>query len=430
MYAELCCRSYYSFLEGASSPDALAYQAAALGLSAIALTDRNGLYGALAFYRACREVNIKPIIGAQLTIEGGDENVYMMLTHHHDAGDRALCFELATLAGESNLPIVATNAPWYAKKEEGRLHDVLLCIKHRVTINTSHHQRPGNHNRHLKTPKAMQKLFHLFPEAIQNSLEVARRCDLNLDFSSYRVPDFPLPPDHTIDSYLAALTMENLSKRYASVTDEICRKVQEELLDREDVIQYVYKKYGLDHVAMVCTFITFQARSAIREVGKVLEIPDTLLDRLARLTSSYGTKDLFHDQEIHAPPLPTSQAWDLLRGEYSAQGFSAKRHPIALLRQRLNEKGVISSQQLQMAQDPTQVKLGGLVVCRQRPPTAKGFAFLTLEDEFGLMNIIIPPNLYEQVRTIFRLTPLVYVEGTRDEREGIVNVRATHLAAL
>ena len=64
---------------------------------------------------------------------------------------------------------------------------------------------------------------------------------------------------------------------------------QEGIPDREEVIQYVYRKYGKDHVAMVCTYITFQDRSAIREVGKVLELPEDELDRMAKMVGHYGS---------------------------------------------------------------------------------------------------------------------------------------------
>ncbi len=451
-FVELCCRSYFSFLEGASSPDALAHQAAELGLKALALTDRNGLYGAYTFYRACRSVGIKPIIGAQLTLEGGDEiivlctdasgytklsllltdahrgrskgdplvtwqhlqrlagggliclaggkmgktdaqsllrykelfgdgNLYVALTHHHDAGDKVLCKKTAKIAQELGLPLVVTNAVCYSKKPEGHLHDVLLCIKNHVTLSNSHHHRPGNHQRYLKSPKVMCRLFHDYPEALQNTLAIANRCNISLDFSSYRVPDFPVPPKHTIDSYLAELCWQRVASRYNPITDVVKAKVNEELAliaslklsgyflvvwdiveyarslgvpvqgrgsaansivsyvlgitpvdpvahklflgrfihegmteapdidldfaatrqegvsNREDIIQYVYRKYGEDHVAMVCTYITFQARSAIREVGKVLELPEHILDQMARLISRYGMKDVFAELE-------------------------------------------------------------------------------------------------------------------------------------
>jgi error-prone DNA polymerase len=68
-YAELHCYSFYTFLEAASSPEDLAGRAASLGLSALALTDRDGLYGVIPFYRECLDLGVKPLIGAEVTVE-------------------------------------------------------------------------------------------------------------------------------------------------------------------------------------------------------------------------------------------------------------------------------------------------------------------------------------------------------------------------
>ena len=78
----------------------------------------------------------------------------------------------------------------------------------------------------------------------------------------------------------------------------------------------------------------------------------------------------------------------------------------------------------------TPVEVGGLVVCRQRPGTAKGFVFLVLEDEFGLVNVIIKPDLYERQRSQVRTEPFVIVQGKLQRRDGTVNVVAARFRAL
>ncbi|MCK5212675.1 MAG: PHP domain-containing protein, partial [Dehalococcoidia bacterium] len=70
-YVELHCHSAFSLLDGASSPEELARRAAELDMPALALTDHDGLYGAVRFYRACEHEGIKPVIGAEMTLEGG-----------------------------------------------------------------------------------------------------------------------------------------------------------------------------------------------------------------------------------------------------------------------------------------------------------------------------------------------------------------------
>ena len=76
-WAELCCHSYYSFLDGASAPEDLAQAAADAGVTALGLTDRDGLYGVIPFYKSCKELGIHPVIGADLSIEGGDRLIVL-----------------------------------------------------------------------------------------------------------------------------------------------------------------------------------------------------------------------------------------------------------------------------------------------------------------------------------------------------------------
>src|SRR6266545_3073195 len=88
-YAELHCHSAYSLLDGASTPAELAAQAAALGMDALALTDHNALYGAVPFVTAAQEHGVRPILGAELTLEDGH---HLTLLVADAAGWRNLCF--------------------------------------------------------------------------------------------------------------------------------------------------------------------------------------------------------------------------------------------------------------------------------------------------------------------------------------------------
>ena len=74
--------------------------------------------------------------------------------------------------------------------------------------------------------------------------------------------------------------------------------------------------------------------------------------------------------------------------------------------------------------------MAGLVICLQRPPTAKGFAFLVLEDENGLLNVVITPQVYQQYRSIFKLSPFVSVRGFVQRRDGIIHVKARSFERL
>jgi len=144
-----------------------------------------------------------------------------------------------------------------------------------------------------------------------------------------------------------------------------------------------------------------------------------------------------------ALPLPTEQDmpggagfelrpmtdWDRMAADYSILGLSPSHHPMAFLRPELNE-GVVPSAMLGALPDGARVEVAGLVACRQRPGTAKGFVFLVLEDEFGLVNVIVKPGLHERQRSMVRTEPFVIVRGRLQRRDGTVNVVAESLQAL
>ncbi|MBI1886383.1 MAG: error-prone DNA polymerase [Chloroflexi bacterium] len=144
-----------------------------------------------------------------------------------------------------------------------------------------------------------------------------------------------------------------------------------------------------------------------------------------------------------ALPLPTEQdmpgqagfelapmtEWDRMVADYAVLGLSPSYHPMAFLRPGLHE-GVVPSNLLPSLPDGASVDTAGMVVCRQRPGTAKGFVFLVLEDEFGLMNVVVKPGLYERQRSLVRTEPFLLVHGTLERRDGTVNVAAKRFTPL
>jgi error-prone DNA polymerase len=115
---------------------------------------------------------------------------------------------------------------------------------------------------------------------------------------------------------------------------------------------------------------------------------------------------------------------------YSVQGFSASAHLLKPYRQRLTQTGAVTSSRLQSLASGARVKLAGYNVCLQVPPTAKGFAFITLEDEEGLMNIVLRPDIYRAYRKTVRLAPLLLVEGTLEKKGELINVIAATISSL
>ena len=111
-----------------------------------------------------------------------------------------------------------------------------------------------------------------------------------------------------------------------------------------------------------------------------------------------------------APALDPLAAWDAMVADYATTGLTLGAHPVALLRPEL-PAGAVSTRDLEVLRHDTPVTLGGLVVARQRPGTAKGIVFLLLEDEFGTINLIVPPDVYEQHRLAVRTEPLLLAWG-------------------
>lgn len=123
--------------------------------------------------------------------------------------------------------------------------------------------------------------------------------------------------------------------------------------------------------------------------------------------------------------LPRTTTWEQMSDEYRLLGHSVY-HPMGLLRKRM-PSGMVSTADLQSLPNGMPIMLPGLIVCRQRPGTAKGITFLLLEDEAGVVNVIVYPNLYEEQRFVVRSVPLLIVEGTLQLDNNNINIIAKRL---
>jgi error-prone DNA polymerase len=132
-----------------------------------------------------------------------------------------------------------------------------------------------------------------------------------------------------------------------------------------------------------------------------------------------------------APELEPLAAWDAMVADYATTGLTLGAHPLALLRPEL--RGAVTTADLERLPHKTPVRIGGLVVARQRPGTAKGIVFLLLEDECGTINVIVPPDVYERHRLLVRSEPLLLATGRLEKLPaagGALNVLARDLRAL
>ncbi|MCW2967450.1 MAG: dnaE, partial [Solirubrobacteraceae bacterium] len=152
------------------------------------------------------------------------------------------------------------------------------------------------------------------------------------------------------------------------------------------------------------------------------------------LGAGRGGKQLSLPLDLPAPPaLRPLDRWASMLADYATTTVSTGDHPLGLLRAELLARGVVSSGDLQRLDHGTAVRIGGLVVARQRPGTAKGVTFLLLEDEEGTVNLIIPPPVYERDRLAVRTEPLVLAHGRLERHAsagGAINVLVHRLVSL
>jgi error-prone DNA polymerase len=129
-------------------------------------------------------------------------------------------------------------------------------------------------------------------------------------------------------------------------------------------------------------------------------------------------------------PLRVMDASERLQADYAGMGLTIGPHPMALRRSELALRGVLRAVDLPRARDGRRVRVAGMVITRQRPGTAKGFVFLTLEDETGISNVIIRPDLYDRERTAVVRQPFLMVEGVLQHQDGVLSVRAERVEGI
>jgi error-prone DNA polymerase len=160
----------------------------------------------------------------------------------------------------------------------------------------------------------------------------------------------------------------------------------------------------------------WQAERAVRPAGELFEEAV-----LAPAPSSTPAPDC---------PLPPMTAGERLMADYEGTGLTIGPHPMALRRAGLALAGVRRAADLAGVRHGRRVRVAGMVITRQRPGTAKGFVFLTLEDETGIANIIIRPQLFERDRLTVVEQPFLIVDGVLQQQDGVVSVRAERLLPL
>lgn len=186
----------------------------------------------------------------------GPGNFYLELQDQNLPRQPELNTALVRLAREEDLPLVATNDVHYVRPEDAAAHDILLCIQTGKSVHDPSRLRFPTEEFYLKSPQEMAAVFAEVPEALANTLAIAERCNVELELGKLHLPEFPLPPGKTTETYLKELCEAGLRRRYRSPG-----RHEEERLSRElDIIRRMgYSSYFL----IVWDFVRFARERGI-----------------------------------------------------------------------------------------------------------------------------------------------------------------------
>src|SRR5262249_8008232 len=129
-------------------------------------------------------------------------------------------------------------------------------------------------------------------------------------------------------------------------------------------------------------------------------------------------------------PLSEMTEVERLEADYGGTGVSIGRHPMALRRADLTRAGVLRARDLSSGRPGSRVRVAGSVIVRPRPRTAKGLWVLGLEDETGIANVIVTPQLFQRHRLALVTDPILLVEGVLQKQDGVVSVKAGRVQGL
>ncbi|MBU0467635.1 MAG: DNA polymerase III subunit alpha [Candidatus Omnitrophica bacterium] len=292
----------------------------------------------------------------------GKGNFYLEIMDHGIPEQKIVNEGILKLSKDLHLPIIVTNDVHYLEQYQSAAHEALLCVQTQTTLNDPKRMRMSSDQFYFKSPQEMAKEFSWVPQGLKNTLEIAEKCNLKMEFDKIHLPRFDPPDGKSKESYLEELCEEGLKRRFKEITPEITDRLKFEIkiiekmgfvsyflivwdfinyaksenipvgpgrgsaagslvsyllgitnLDplkygllferflnpdragmpdididfcyerRQEVIEYVNNKYGRDKVAQIITFGTMQARAAIRDVGRVKDVPYADVDKIAKL---------------------------------------------------------------------------------------------------------------------------------------------------
>ena len=308
----------------------------------------------------------------------GKDRFYLELQQHDIPELERINRQLLELGRRYDAQFVATNDVHYINAEDARLQDILLAVQTGTLLSDPNRMRMTDGSYYLRSPEEMARIFAEVPDALANTLLIAERCNVDLGFKGYRLPNFDVPEGYTAESYLRGLCEAGVQRRYGERAHDpiVTQRLDYELgvihkmgfdtyflivwdlcnfargkgiwynargsaagsivaytlditlvdpiehgliferflnpgrismpdidLDfrddrRAEMLEYTARKYGDDKVAQIITFGTLGARAAIRDVGRVMDIPLNEVDRVAKLVPNIPGKPVTIEQAL------------------------------------------------------------------------------------------------------------------------------------
>jgi DNA polymerase III subunit alpha len=159
----------------------------------------------------------------------GSDRFYIEVQDHGIEGQAETNRKLVALAREMGLPLVASNDVHYVHQEDAAPQELLVCIQTNTSIHDPKRMKMGSDQLYFKSPQEMWRLFPELPEALENTVRIAERCNVEFDFGRLHLPDPGIPVGRTPHEHLRALCLEGIHKRYPEITDEVRRRLDYEL---------------------------------------------------------------------------------------------------------------------------------------------------------------------------------------------------------
>jgi len=190
----------------------------------------------------------------------GKGNFYLELQHTGVEDQNLVNQQLIRLARETGIPLVATNDAHYLKREDARIHDILLCIQTGKTVNDEDRMKFPGSEMYVKSPEEMEQAFGFIPEALENTVKIAQRCNVTIDFNNLHLPKFDVPNGEDPYEYLCRLCFDGLErikgiKRTDYESPEYKRLVQE--------LETIRNMGYVDYFLIVWDFIRFAREKGI-----------------------------------------------------------------------------------------------------------------------------------------------------------------------